>query len=76
MPMLEWMGMEGWLLMAAWIVVIAVIVWALVRDPHRSSGDEAIGILRARLARGEITDDEFTRALALLNQPLNPEGSR
>lgn len=78
MPMFGWsMGIEAWLFMAAWAVVIAALVWVLVREPRRSSRDEAIEILRARLARGEINSDEYTRAIALLNsQPVNQEGSR
>lgn len=78
MPMLGWsMGIEAWLLMTAWVIVLAVLVWFLVREPRRSSHDEAIEILRARLARGEISGDEFTRAAALLSpQHMNQEGSR
>jgi len=78
MPIFGWsMGIEAWLFMAAWVVVIAALVWVLVREPRRSSRDEAVEILRARLARGEINNDEFARAIALLNsQPVNQEGSR
>ena len=78
MPMFGWsMGIEAWLLMTAWVVVIAVFVWFLVREPRRSSRDEALEILRARLARGEITSDEFSRAVALLKpHNVNQEGSR
>ena len=78
MPMLGWsMGIEAWLLMAAWVVVMAVFVWFLVREPRRSPRDEAVEILRARLARGEISGDEFSRATALLNvKQMNQEGSR
>jgi uncharacterized membrane protein len=73
--MFEWsMGIEGWLFMAAWVVVIAVLAWLLVREPRRSSRDEATEILRARLASGEISGDEFSRALALLSPtPVNQE---
>jgi uncharacterized membrane protein len=76
--MLGWpMGIEAWLLMAAWVGVMAVFVWFLVREPRRAPRDEAVDILRARLARGEITNDEFSRAVALLNpQHVNQEGSR
>jgi len=78
MPIFGWsMGIEAWLFMAAWVVVIAALVWVLVREPRRSSRDEAVEILRARLARGEINNDEFARAIALLNsQPVNQEASR
>lgn len=77
MSMLGWMGIDGWLFMAGWVVVLAVIVWVLVREPRRSSREDAAEILRARYARGEINADEFSRAVALLNsQPANQEGSR
>ena len=78
MPMLGWsMGIEAWVLMTAWVVVLAVFVWFLVREPRGSARDDALEILRARLARGDISSDEFSRALALLNpQNINQEGSR
>jgi uncharacterized membrane protein len=44
------------------------MVWLLVRTPaRRSERDEALEVLRARLARGEITPDEFERARSLLD---------
>lgn len=61
-------GLDGWLLMGAWILALAVMVWLLVRAPARhSASDEALDVLRARLARGEITPDEFERARHLLD---------
>ena len=65
--MLGWMTADMWLLMGLWIVVLAVVVWALVREPRHSERDDALDILRARLARGEISPDEFERAVHLLN---------
>ena len=78
MPMFGWsMGVDAWLFMAAWVLVIALLVWALVREPRRSSSDEAVAILRARMARGEINGEEYSRAIALLNSPpVHQEGSR
>lgn len=71
------MGVEGWLFMAGWVVVLAVLVWALVREPRHVSGDGAMEILRARFARGEINGDEFARATDLLkSQPMNRETPR
>ena len=60
------MGLEGWLWMGAWTLVLVALVWLLVREPRRSDHDEAIAVLRGRLARGEIDSDEFERALRLL----------
>jgi putative membrane protein len=68
--MLGWsMGLEAWLWMGMWILALVVLVWFLVREPRRSDRDDAMDILRARLARGEITSDEFEHARHLL---LNP----
>ena len=60
------MGPEAWLWMGLWILVLAALVWFLVREPRRSERDEAMDILRARLAKGEIGPDEFEHARQLL----------
>ena len=75
MPMFGWsMGLEGWLFMAAWVLVLAILVWALVREPRQTRSDDALEILRNRFAHGEINADEFARALELLkSQPMNQE---
>jgi uncharacterized membrane protein len=66
--MLGWtMGLEGWLWMGAWILALAVLVWFLVREPHQRGGrDEALDMLRARFARGEMSSDEYEAARRLL----------
>lgn len=77
MPMFGSMGLEGWLFMAGWVLVLAVLVWALVREPRHAQSDDALDILRARFAHGEMSADEFARALELLkSQPVNQEGLR
>ena len=68
------MGIEAWAWMGVWILVIAVLVWFLVREPGRSEHDEAMEILRARLARGEISIEEFEHARSLL-EPARPQES-
>lgn len=64
------MGAGGWVLMVfAWVALIALIVWAISRlFPSRSAGDSgepgtatADEILDRRLARGEISTDEYAR---------------
>lgn len=60
------MGLEAWLWMGIWVLVLALLVWFLVREPRRSDRDEALEILRIRLARGEISPDEFEHARQLL----------
>lgn len=66
--MLDWsMGFEGWLWLGTWILVLGVLVWFLVREPRHAEHDDALEILRDRLARGEITTDEFEHARQLLD---------
>jgi putative membrane protein len=60
------MGLEGWLWMAVWVFVLVAVVWLLVREPRRSSRDEALDSLRTRLARGELSPEEFEQARRLL----------
>lgn len=60
------MGVEGWLWLGVWVVTLVAMVWLLSREPRHSSPEDALEILRARLARGEITPDEFERARRLL----------
>ncbi len=66
----DWgMGLGGWPWMALAVVLLVVIVWAVVgalpgRD--RRPVDDAAQILRARFARGEISQDEYEQARRLL----------
>ena len=66
----EWgMGLGGWLWMALAVVLLVVIVWAVVaaipgRD--RRPADDASQILKARFARGEISQAEYEQARRLL----------
>jgi uncharacterized membrane protein len=76
--MVGWtMGLDGWLWMGAWIAALAGMVWLLVRTPTtRSERDDALEVLRARLARGEITPDEFERARSLLDTEIPRRNTR
>ena len=63
------MGLGGWLWMVIGIVLVVVIVWALVsavstRD--RPAVEDAAQILKARFARGEISESEYQQARRLL----------
>ncbi len=65
--MVGWsMGYEGWLWMGLWILVLVGLVFVLVREPRHDARDDALEILRGRLARGEITPEEFEHARQLL----------
>lgn len=61
------MGTEAWLWMGAWAFVLVLVVWLLVREPHRDERADALETLRGRLARGEISPNEFERAKHLLD---------
>ena len=64
------MALGGWLWMGAWIVGLLAMVWLLVRGTReRPTEQDALEILRARFARGEIGKDEFERARDLLLEP-------
>ena len=61
------MHLFGWL---AWIIAVVVLVWVLRaartdRPPDRESPHET---LRRRLARGEITPEEYERTKHLLDR--------
>jgi putative membrane protein len=66
------MSLEGWLWMAVWVAVLVAAVWLLTRSPDRASQDEPVALLRSRLARGEITPEEFERTRTLLES--SPRG--
>ncbi len=61
--MMAW-GLDGWIWMAVWIAALLLMVW-LVTRPDRPAED-AMAILRARFARGEISRDDFEQARAVL----------
>ena len=57
------MGPWGWIWMLIWIAALLLMVWLIVRNPaDRPATEDALAILRARFARGEISQDEFERA--------------
>jgi uncharacterized membrane protein len=75
MPMYEVMNgwMSGWMLVtsALFLVVLLVGVLALIRGAATSTSRDAdvpLGIAGLRLARGEITKDEFEQIRAALGR--------
>lgn len=61
------MGPWGWIWMLIWIAALFFMVWLIVRTPSAPSATEdATAILRARFARGEISQEEFERAKVAL----------
>ena len=61
--------MDGWgmtlggsIWMLIWIAALVVMVWLIVRSPDdRPRADDAQAILRARFARGALSQEEFER---------------
>jgi putative membrane protein len=63
------MGLTGWLWMVVLIVLVVVIAWALVSavsTKDRPAFQDAAQILKARFARGEISQQEYEQARRLL----------
>lgn len=73
------MGWGGWigmtLMLIFWIAVVALIITAIMRAGSRPPAlpeqgptrpDQSLTILRERLARGEITPDEYERTRQIL----------
>ena len=67
------MGLGGWLWMllalALGIAIVVAFVWlvtAALPGQQRSTTQEAVQILRARFARGEISEQEYEQARRLL----------
>lgn len=61
------MGPWGWIWMVLWILALLFMVWLIVHSPTaNSTAEDAMSILRARFARGEISQEEFERAKVAL----------
>ncbi|HZU15144.1 MAG TPA: SHOCT domain-containing protein [Candidatus Dormibacteraeota bacterium] len=61
----------SWLWMAAMVVlfwggIVALIVFAVRALTGPKAGDQALDVLRRRLAKGEISQEEFERTRRLL----------
>ncbi|HZJ58454.1 MAG TPA: SHOCT domain-containing protein [Clostridia bacterium] len=75
MPMHSWGG--GLFMFLFWALIIAGVVYLIIRLSRNSSPsrympvggqDNAINILRERLARGEISQDEYDERLKILKE--------
>jgi putative membrane protein len=61
------MNLGGWVWMGVWIFALVVMVWFITRSPDTQRGtQEPLEILRARFARGEISQAEFEQARRVL----------
>ncbi len=72
-----WGHMDGWSwgwMMGGWLtmlLVVGLVAWALSRQPGASSGQDrpdALDILAARYARGEITAEEYEERRRVLER--------
>jgi uncharacterized membrane protein len=61
-----WLWMVPMMVVICGLVIAAIVVAVRASAPARQHGDEAVQILRRRLATGEITQDEFDRSRKLL----------
>jgi putative membrane protein len=66
------LGIEAWAWMGAWALLMALVVLFLVREPRHARHDDPAEILRDRFARGEISEEEFRRAVAALDDDTPP----
>jgi putative membrane protein len=62
------MTLGGWIWTAVWIVALLVMVWMAVGGWRREERDDPLEILRARYARGEISEDEYRHARQILGE--------
>jgi putative membrane protein len=61
------MTLGGWIWMAIWVIALLIMVWLLVSGGRgRERADDPLDILRARYARGEISEEEFRHARDIL----------
>ncbi len=44
---------------ACWLTTVGLVLWAIVRIAGNRSGGSPLEIARSRLARGEITREQF-----------------
>lgn len=63
------MTLGGWIWMAVWIVALMVMLWIAVSGWRREERSDPLDILRARYARGEISEDEYRHARQILGEP-------
>jgi putative membrane protein len=67
------MNLGGWVWMGIWIFALVVMVWFITRSPDTQGGiQEPLEILRARYARGEISQAEYEQARRVLDPDKEP----
>lgn len=77
-------GWSGWMvaMMMVWPIVLGLAIWAVValtrdRAPRDTRNPlDPVDILNRRFASGEITQQEYVEARAVLNNENSREGDR
>jgi uncharacterized membrane protein len=62
-------GYMGWMMIGSvvfWVAFVAVAIFAILRLTPPQRGDDAVAILKGRLARGEIGPDEYQSRRSLI----------
>lgn len=62
-------GYMGWMMVGVglfWVAIVGLVVFAIVRLTPRTARDDALAILKERLARGEISIDEYQSSRTLI----------
>jgi len=63
-------GYMGWMMIGSivfWVLLVGLAVFAIIRlTPARERGDDAVAILKQRLARGEINAEEYQSRRSLI----------
>jgi putative membrane protein len=54
-----WMWLWGTLMMLSWVVIVAAAVWFVLRAHRDGTTSRARDVLDERLARGELTLEEY-----------------
>lgn len=67
------MNLGGWVWMGVWILALVVMIWFITRSSDSPRSTQEPGeILRARFARGEISQAEFEQARRVLDPEKEP----
>lgn len=70
MPWCVDLGVGGWLVLASSLAVLGMAVWAVTRLFPAAAQPDAVTVLDARLAAGQIDVDTYRRLRAELAGPV------
>jgi len=70
------LGTDAWIWMGVWALLVVLAVWLLVREPRRAHRDDPSENLRDRFARGDLSEEEFRRATAALDEEIPVAGAK